>query len=413
LENKVSIYSAASLPSGGLILGTGSEGKLYEVTKPGDWSLLHTLESGGEITGIVPMKAKGTFLLLGSNPGRIMKLDTNTSSIGFYESEVVDFDQVSQFGSFQVFSEPLNENEVGVEVRGGNLESPDRTWSEWVSLAGERGVFRNPLPPSRFMQYRILFEDEEAPPVHQVRFFSRTQNLAPLVTSIRVLDSGYEARKFTSQATTPNVDLARSLNSDVEAEFEKLENKPDQVKLFPRPGARTAVWRSIDGNADELSFTVKLSALGEDTWVTLSEDQEENYLSFTTKGFSDGYYRLKVTVTDDPSNPSSEAKSGELISEVFLIDNTPPIILLNDYDRNGDEVTLKLTASDSTSLIRGATFRINGNDMDSMHPEDGILDESLETFELTLASKKDANRSLLVEIEDEVGNVTALTRRLD
>jgi hypothetical protein len=74
---------------------------------------------------------------------------------------------------------------------------------------------------------------------------------------------------------------------------------------------------------------------------------------------------------------------------------------------------LKLTASDSTSLIRGATFRINGNDMDSMHPEDGILDESLETFELTLASKKDANRSLLVEIEDEVGNVTALTRRLD
>jgi hypothetical protein len=413
LENKVSIYSAASLPSGGLILGTGSEGKLYEVTKPGDWSLLHTLESGGEITGIVPMKAKGTFLLLGSNPGRIMKLDTNTSSIGFYESEVVDFDQVSQFGSFQVFSEPLNENEVGVEVRGGNLESPDRTWSEWVSLAGERGVFRNPLPPSRFMQYRILFEDEEAPPVHQVRFFSRTQNLAPLVTSIRVLDSGYEARKFTSQATTPNVDLARSLNSDVEAEFEKLENKPDQVKLFPRPGARTAVWRSIDGNADELSFTVKLSALGEDTWVTLSEDQEENYLSFTTQGFSDGYYRLKVTVTDDPSNPSSEAKSGELISEVFLIDNTPPIILLNDYDRNGDEVTLKLTASDSTSLIRGATFRINGNDMDSMHPEDGILDESLETFELTLASKKDANRSLLVEIEDEVGNVTALTRRLD
>ena len=100
------------MPSGGLILGTGSEGKLYEVTKPGDWSLLHTLESGGEITGIVPMKAKGTFLLLGSNPGRIMKLDRNTSSIGFYESEVVDFDQVSQFGSFQVFSEPLNENEV-------------------------------------------------------------------------------------------------------------------------------------------------------------------------------------------------------------------------------------------------------------------------------------------------------------
>ncbi len=413
LENKVSVYSTAQLPDGSLLLGTGSKGNLYEVTKPGDWSLLHTLESGGEITGIVPMKAEGNYLLICSNPGRILKLDTTVSSVGFYESEVVDFDQVSQFGSFQVFSEPLNEGVVGVEVRGGNLESPDRTWTDWVSLEGERGVFRNPLPPSRFMQYRVLFEDEEAPPVHQVRFFSRTQNLAPLVTSIKVLGPGYEARKFTTQATAPNVDLARSINTGVEAEFEKLENKPDQVKLFPKPGVRTSVWRSIDGNSDDLSFTIKLSALGEDTWVTLSEDQEENYLSFTTQGFADGYYRLKIIVSDDPSNPASEAKTGELISEVFLIDNTPPVILLNKYERDGDQVTLTLTASDSTSLIRKATFRLNGNDIDSMHPEDGILDESIETFVLELESARNLGRSLLVEIEDEVGNVTALTRRLD
>jgi hypothetical protein len=413
LENKVSIYSMAQLPNGHLILGTGSKGNLYEVTKPGNWSLLHSLDSGGEITGIVPMKEKGMFLLVCSNPGRIVKLDTNKTSVGFYESEVVDFDQVSQFGSFQVFSEPLSDGHVGVEVRGGNLESPDRTWTDWVTLAGERGVYRNPLSPSRFMQYRILFENENAPAVHQVRFFSRTQNLAPLVTSIKILDSGYEARKFTTQASAPNVDLARSLNSGIEAEFDKLENKADQVKLFPKPGARTVVWRSLDGNNDDLFFSVKLSALGEDTWVTLSEDQEEKYLSFTTQGFQDGYYRLKVTATDDPSNPASEAKTGELVSGVFLIDNTPPIILINSYIRKGETVTLNLTASDSTSLIRQATFRLNGNDKDSIHPEDGILDESLETFELILDSPKGSDRSLLVEIEDEVGNVTALTRRLD
>ena len=413
LENKVSIYSMAQLPNGHLILGTGSEGKLYEVTKPSDWSLLHSLDSSGEITSIVPLKEEGVFYLVCSNPGRILKLDTTKASVGFYESEVVDLDHVSQFGSFQVFSEPLGDGQVGVEVRGGNLESPDRTWSDWVALAGERGVFRNPLSPSRFLQYRVLFENEEAPAVHQIRFFSRTQNLAPLVTSIKVLGSGYEARKFTSQASAPNVDLARSLNTGVEAEFDKLENKPAQVKLFPKPGARTVVWRSIDGNGDDLMFTVKLSALGENTWVTLSEDQEEKYLSFTTQGFRDGYYRLKVTVTDDPTNPSSEAKTGELISEVFLIDNTPPIIVVNSYDRDGDEVTLNLTASDNTSLIRQASFRLNGNDEDSIHPEDGILDESLETFELVLDSPNDSDASLLVEIEDEVGNVTALTRRLD
>ncbi|MCZ6673943.1 MAG: hypothetical protein O7C75_13510, partial [Verrucomicrobia bacterium] len=413
MEKDVSIYSAAQLPNGKLILGTGSKGNLYEVVKPGDWTLLHTLESGGEITAIVPTEKEGNYYLVCSNPGRILKLNTNESSVGFFESEVVDFDHVSQFGSFQVFNEPQGSGEVGVEVRGGNLESPDRTWTDWLALAGENGVFHNPLPPSRFMQYRVLFQDESAPPVHQVRFFSRTQNLAPLITSIMVLESGYEARTFQAQSTAPSVDLMRSLSAGVEAEFAKLANKPNQVKLFPKPGSQTVVWRSIDGNGDDLSYTVKLSALGENTWVTLTEDQEDTYLSFITQGLADGYYRLRVIVSDDPSNPSSEAKTGEQVSEVFLIDNTPPIILVDRYRRVGDEVSMQLTASDNTSLIRSASYRLNGNDLDSMHPDDGILDESLENFTLILTSPLDSARSLLVEIEDEVGNVTALTRRLD
>jgi sugar lactone lactonase YvrE len=413
LENKTSIYSLAQLPNGHLILGTGSKGNLYEVDQPGDWTLLHTLESAGEITGIIPSGEGGIYYLICSNPGRILKLDTTEASVGFFESEVVDFDHVSRFGSFQLYSEPLGESIAGVEVRGGNLESPDRTWTDWVVLAGENGVFRNPLPPSRFMQYRILFDDDSVPAVHQIRFFSRTQNLAPLITSIKILDSGYEAKSFTASSTTPSVDLGRSLNSGIENEFAKLANKPKQVKLFPKPGSQTVAWKSIDGNGDDLSYTVKLSALGEDTWVTLADDLEVTYLSYTTQGFSDGYYRLKITVTDDPSNPASEAKTGEQISEVFLIDNTPPIILVNDYDRDGDQVTLKLTASDSTSLIRSASYRLNGNDLDSIHPDDGILDESLETFTLILDSPTDSIQSLLMEIEDEVGNVTALTRRLD
>jgi hypothetical protein len=413
LENKTSIYSMAQLTNGKLLVGTGSEGKLYEVDKPGNWTLLHTLESGGEITGILPGKEKGIYFLICSNTGRILTLNTNESSEGFFESEVVDFDQVSRFGSFQVYSEPKRSNIAGVEVRGGNLESPDRTWTDWTELAGENGVFRNPLPPSRFMQYRILFPDGSVPPVHQVRFFSRTQNLAPLITRIEVLDSGYEAKSFTVQTTNNSVDLSRSLNTSVSAEFAKLANKPEQVKLFPRPGSRTVVWRFLDGNGDDLTYTVKLSALGGDTWVTLAEDQVENYLSFMAQGVADGFYRLKVIVSDDPSNPKSEAKTGEKISEVFLIDNTPPLILVDNYKRNGNQVTLKITASDSTSLIRKATYRLNGNDLDSIHPDDGILDESMENFTLILDSPPDSSKSLLMEVEDEVGNVTAITRRLD
>ncbi|MBH55313.1 MAG: hypothetical protein CMI18_13350 [Opitutaceae bacterium] len=413
MEKDVSIYSLVQLPDEQFLLGTGSSGNLYRVAKPGNWTLLHTLAQSGEITTIVPTGEDKSYYLVCSNPGRILKLNTTESSVRFYESEVVDFDHVSQFGSFQVFSEPSSDGSVGIEVRGGNLESPDRTWTDWIQLAGENGSFRNPLPPSRFMQYRVLYSDEAAPDLHQVRFFSRTQNLAPMITSIRILDTGYEARTFASQSPAPSVDLDRSLSSGVEEEFEKMANKPKQVKLYPNPGSKTVVWRSIDGNADDLSYSVTLSALGENTWVTLAEEHLETYFSFNTQGFTDGYYRIKLIVTDDPSNPSKEAKTGEQISEVFLIDNTPPVILVNDYDREGEQVTLKLTASDNTSLIRAASFRMIGNDLDSIHPDDGILDEPFETFTLVLDSPKEASRSLLVEIEDEVGNLTTLTRRLD
>ncbi len=407
-----SIYSINELEDGGIVLGTGSQGHLYSVNKPGDWIFLHDLESGGEITEIINGPSDETYYLVCSNPGRILLLDTRERDDGFFQSKVVDFKQVSQFGSFQVFSEPNGKELVQVEVRAGNLEDPDRTWTDWTRLVAEKQIFDNPLPPARFLQYRLLFNGGGVAPVHQVRFFSKTQNLAPMVTSIKIMELGYEAKTIASQAPAPSVDLARSVNSSIEAEFEKLANKPKQVKVFEKPGSQTVVWRSLDGNDDDLIYKLQLSRLGEGNWITLADDIEYTYHSFNTNGFADGFYLLRVIASDEPSNPHAEAKSGEAVSDVFPIDNTPPVILLENFNRDGDTVTLKLTASDSTSLIRRATFRLNGNDLDSIHPDDGILDEQLETFTLELEAEEDSGTSLIVEIGDEVGNSTVLTRRL-
>lgn len=407
-----SIYSIYEGGDGRVFLGTGSQGHLYTVAQPGDWTFLHDLESGGEITEIVKGPGDNTSYLICSNPGRILLLDNGQRNDGYFESEVVDFKQVSQFGSFQVFIEPTGKESVAVEVRAGNVEDPDRTWTDWTGLVGGNLIFDNPLPPSRYLQYRLRFSGEEVSPIHQVRFFSRTQNLAPLVTSIKILDLGYEAKSITSTASAPSVDLARSINSGIEAEFEKLANKPKQVKVFEKPGSQTVVWRSIDGNDDDLTYKIQLARLGEGNWITLADHLEHTYHSFNTKGFPDGFYRLKVTASDEPSNPRAEAKSGEAMSEIFPIDNTPPVIVLENLRRDGDTVTLKLTASDSTSLIRKATFRLNGNDLDSIHPDDGILDEKLESFTLELDVEAESGQSLMVEIGDEVGNSTVLTRSL-
>lgn len=407
-----SIYSIREGDDGRIFLGTGSQGHLYTVAQPGEWTFLHDLESGGEITEFVKGPGDNTSYLICSNPGRILLLDNGHRNEGYFESEVVDFNQVSQFGSFQVFIEPNGKETVAVEVRAGNVEDPDRTWTDWTGLAGENLIFDIPLPPSRYLQYRLRFSGEEVAPVHQVRFFSRTQNLAPLVTGIRILDLGYEAKTITSTVSAPSVDLARSINSGIEEEFEKLANKPKQVKVFEKPGSQTVVWRSVDGNDDDLIYKIQLARLGDGNWITLADHLEYTYHSFNTKGFPDGFYRLRVTASDEPSNPHTEAKSGEAVSNVFPIDNTPPVIVLEDFNRDGDTVTLKLTASDSTSLIRRANFRLNGNDLDSIHPDDGILDEKQESFTLELDAEEDSGQSLMVEIGDEVGNSTVLSRSL-
>ena len=115
------------------------------------------------------------------------------------------------------------------------------------------------------------------------------------MTSVKILELGYEAKSFTSQATAPNVDLARSINSGIEAEFEKLANKPKQVKVFEKPGSQTVVWRSIDGNDDDLIYKLQLARLGDGNWITLADKIESNYHSFNTKGS-----RMAFTASKSP-----------------------------------------------------------------------------------------------------------------
>ncbi len=413
LYTDVSIYSLFVQPDGEVLIGSGSDGYVFSAKQPGNWMLMHELKSGGEVTDILPAGEEGKYYLVCSNPGRILLLDTHSSNEGFYESDIVDLDQPSNFGSLQVFNESGDKESLSVEVRAGNVETPDRTWCEWTELFGEGGVFRNSLSPARFLQYRLLFGEASVSPVHQVRFFSKTQNLAPAITDIRILELGYEAITFKAQNSLPNVDLARSLNQGIEAQFERLANKPVQVKVFAKPGAQTLAWNAIDGNGDELSSKVLLSELGSDNWITLGDDLEAKYFTFNTKGFSDGYYRIKIIVDDKRSNPVVDAKSTEQISELFLIDNTPPVVELLDYVRSGDSVTVKLKVSDGTSLIGSANYRINGNDRDFMHPEDGILDEKVEEFTLHLTTPVGDGETLLIEIEDEVGNLKAFAHSLE
>jgi len=404
-----SIYSGVSLDNGSLLLGTGSNGLLFEVASIEDWKRVLEFEAGGEVTAIVPQQEAGKYFLLCSNPGRVYELDTHRRSAGYFDSDVLDLSKASQWGTVQVWTAGLEQRDIGCAVRVGNTESPDRSWTSWIMLEKAGRLFENTAPPARYLQYRIDMTSGDASPVHQVRLFSKIPNIAPTVHSLQVLDSGFEARSFFSSVPNQGIDLSRAMNDSVRSVQAKMQSFPQQVKLFERPGSITIVWRAYDSNEDSLEHSLYLQALNSDQWILLVEDLEQGLFSFNTQGWADGYYRLKAVVSDLPSNPPSEALSGDETSQVFLIDNTPPVVVEEDVRQKNDLLTLTLRAEDSTSLLRNARVRWNGHEFQAVNPVDGMLDGSEEVFKLEIPLEGAGERTVVFEVSDENGNLSTYT----
>jgi len=405
----VSIYAAEELADGELLLGTGSDGLAFSYRGVDDWFRELDLDAGGEITAIVPHKDAGKYYLLCSNPGRVMLYDRERTAGGYYDSDVLDLGKTSLWGTLQLWAGGEQLKDVSCEVRVGNTATVDRSWTDWKVLSREGNLFENDAPPARYLKYRIRMESGEASSVHQVRVFSKVPNLAPSVHSLQVLESGFEAKSFFSSGPNLGVDLGRAMNESPAKVMEKMRSLPKQVKLFERPGAVTVIWRTYDPNDDTVEHSLYLESLAEDRWILLAEELEQGLFTFNTTGWKDGYYRLKAVVSDLPSNAPEDALSGEQTSQVFLIDNTPPVIEEKRVKERDGWLRIELSASDAASLIHRARLRWNGHEFQSVNPVDGILDSSKEDFVLRIPLEAGRERSVVFEVSDENGNLATYT----
>jgi hypothetical protein len=92
---------------------------------------------------------------------------------------------------------------------------------------------------------------------------------------------------------------------------------------------RTAVtvrWAAHDDDGDDLSYDLYLRGDGEQVWRPLKKSLTERIYSFDGSMFPDGGYQIKVVASDAPSHAPGEALTGDLISERFELDTTPPVI---------------------------------------------------------------------------------------
>jgi hypothetical protein len=128
-------------------------------------------------------------------------------------------------------------------------------------------------------------------------------------------------------------------------------------------------------------------------------------LSFDSTSFPDGEYLIRVTATDAPSNPPGQALTGALVSDPFLIDNSPPQILNLTAARAGNGIEVRWKARDARSLIEKAEYSLNGGEWLLAQPITRLLDSPEGEFRLHLETGA-GEQVIAVRVTDEFGNQT-------
>ncbi len=104
----------------------------------------------------------------------------------------------------------------------------------------------------------------------------------------------------------------------------------------------------------------------------IDSEVHDKSISWDTKSTPDGAYRIKVVATNKYACPT-DPKSAEAISDLFVVDNTPPTISVAEKVTGWDAIA-RLEIKDNLTPILGGKFNIDGGPWTALTPENGIFD---------------------------------------
>ena len=350
-----------------LLVGTGPEGLIYEIRDHGRESTPIARLDNGQILALL---ADTSGVIVGAgDPGSVSRLDTGYVSDGELISDVRDTKLISRFGAISWRAEQPPDTSVRLQIRTGNVNEPDTTWSEWSAEQADAESAQAQVPPGRFVQYRVRMATRNpaaSPELHSVTVRYQSANLAP--------------------------EIARLDVPDVSA----MDGVVRQTKLTIR-------WDVNDPNDDDLSYSVFLRKEGWPDWVKLTEQPitEKSY-SWDTTSVPVGRYRVRLTASDRPSNNPEDALSRDKISETFLVDHEAPDVAIKADPRRAT-----VTVKDKLTRIVRAAFAVDGGDWVPVFPDDGLFDTASETLTVHLPDLKPGTHVLVVRATDAAGNLGA------
>lgn len=380
----------------GLTALTGNRGRILRInTDDGRFSDIAHLEAQQAVSMVA---TPGGWLVATANTGKIYKVsvtpqDTKGAEAHSYASDVLDAGATARWG--RVEAEPGSHG-FQIWTRSGNVEQPVRSakdwgWSPWQQTADDKVV----SPVGRYLQWKAVLNDGGE--VAGVGINYLAVNAAPVVDDVLVV-VGARVTPQPQQMNQPTVQIAfPNATQNAPGGFDpNAQNAANPIQAQKDRGAATVRWAAHDDNGDDLTYDLYLRGDGEHAWRLLKKGLTEKVYSFDAASLVDGGYQIRVVASDAPSHTPGEVLTGELVSERFEVDTTPPVISGLKATVPGPIECIKapcpqrmiiavsFEAKDAASPISKAEYSLDAGPWQYIEPVGGLSDSKNERYSFSV-----------------------------
>jgi hypothetical protein len=384
------IYALAFDAQGRLLAGTGNHGHVYAINSNDEDNYTDLLQASASQVTAFAKTANGSLYAATSNLGKIYLLGASANSDGTYESDVFDAHNFTRWGRLEF----RGKGNVELFTRSGNVDNPDRNWSEWQKVDLSNG--RIAAPPARFIQWKAeLRSGDEIPQVDSIIVNYLPKNVPPDFDDVNV-----------------QVGVRYSAMPKISGQDPSVVNPPPPT--IHDTNSIGVKWAIHDDNGDQMVYSLYYRGDGESRWLLLKSDIADKFYSFDASLLPDGGYTIKVMASDAPSHSPGKGLTAERESTRFEVDTTPPLIEGLTASQVDDQLRVQFHATDSFSNIKRAEYSIDAGDWQFIEPTDQLSDAKTENYDFRAAiamqsagSKDSDEHVIVVRVYDHYDNLAA------
>ena len=293
-------YMSLAVDDAGLpFVGTGVEGRVYSVDEAHRVALVADTDER-QVGAIVLTGGAGKGpvrgLIATSDPAVAHPIVGRGGADAVWTSKPLDAGLRAKFGRATWRATGALE----VTTRSGDTSTPDSTWSNWGEPISEGGLI--PSPIARYLQVRARWSRDANAELSDVVLPFVTENLRAIITDITAVPKG-----------------ARESKEGMVASGTEPPKHESAIKL---------TFHVDNPDSDELRYRVSFRRDGDPVWRDLTSPDDvltKNETEWDTSTLPEGKYRVRVTASDELSNPPETTLEHSLESAPILVDNTPPV----------------------------------------------------------------------------------------